>query len=237
MLVHRDLNLFIVADGMGGHKGGEIASQMAIQSIAEYFQSNLPKFTSDMQENELCRFIANSICKANTDIYTKGKKDKDLEGMGPTVVQLIFNKDKLYIGNLGDSRAYLVHQQMIYQLTRDHSLIQEKLSQGIYTRAQALQDTHKNVLSKTCGFHSAVNPDVFVYKVKKNDCFVICSDGLSGLIGDDQMLQIIMKHLPAIELSPTEKEMPINTIAKELVSAANKNGGLDNISVVVALAS
>jgi len=218
-------NLYIVADGMGGHKGGEVASALAVKHIPEYIFSGI-----DDDPITLTEF---SIKEANRIIKEESEKNKNLEGMGTTVVQLFFKGSKLYVGNLGDSRAYLVNRGKIFQISKDHSLVQEKINIGIYTRDQAAKDPNKNVLARTCGFKDDIEVDVYTYKVKKNDLFFICSDGLSGFVSDHDMLKIINKYLP--NPGETTKEVLDQTVGA-LVAQANANGGLDNISVIAVIA-
>lgn len=218
-------NLFIVADGMGGHKGGEIASSMAIQYIPE-------RMFSDLDEDPIIA-SKKAIKNANAKIKEESDKNEDARGMGTTVVQLFFKGSKLYVGNLGDSRAYLVNKGKLYQLSKDHSLVQEKVNVGLFTREQALNDPNKNVLSRTCGFKDDIEVDVFTYKVKKNDLFFICSDGLSGFVSDHDVVTIINKFLPEPGKSTQDE---LDKTLSILIKQANINGGADNISVIAVIA-
>lgn len=216
-------NLFVVADGMGGHKGGEVASKMAVDKIAEHFIQNNDS-NMDPAEN-----VEKAIHNANSAIFLKSQQDNNLTGMGTTVVGLYFNGQNVYIGNIGDSRAYLVQNNKMYQLSRDHSLVQEKLKIGLYNREQAAKDPNKNVLSRSCGINDKPEIDVFTYKVKKNDFFLICSDGLSGMVSDDNILQEVNKAVPK------DKDQ-MDKLVEKLIELAKANGGQDNISVITVLA-
>jgi PPM family protein phosphatase len=221
ILVSPEHRLFIVADGMGGHKGGEVASSLATKHISEYLSTN-----ADHDPVECSKAAINY---ANNVIKTESERNPEVKGMGTTVVQLLFKGSKLYISNLGDSRAYLINQGNIFQLTKDHSLVQEKVNIGIYSREQALKDQSKNVLSRTCGYHEEIEVDTFIYKVKKNDLFLLCSDGLSGLVTDHDIVKIINKFIPGPgDATQEDLEKTLNVLIKE----ANNNGGNDNISVI-----
>jgi protein phosphatase len=214
--------LFIVADGMGGHKGGDVASALAVKEAPEFILAN-----SSMETEEL--LMAASV-QTNKVIKQKAGENKLWEGMGTTLCLFYFKGPNLYILNVGDSRGYLIHEKKLFQMTRDHTLVQEKLSMGLYTREQAKADPQKNIITRTMGYEDKVDPDIFTYKVQKNDLFLICSDGLSSYVSDRDTLFIINKNLPDIE-NATEEDL-LNT-AKSLISQANANGGNDNISVIL----
>src|SRR5690606_32536792 len=140
------LHFFAVADGMGGHNGGDIASQLSVKIMPEYLTQN-PSKDPNIQMKEL-------ISAINMAILTKAKEEPELTGMGTTIAAIRFSGPQLTIGNVGDSRVYMVNNQNIYQLTRDHSFVQEKLNMGIYTREQASLDPQKNVLVRSVGFEA-----------------------------------------------------------------------------------
>lgn len=218
-------NLFIVADGMGGHNGGDIASALAVKTVPEYVIQN--------QDQPPAALIANAVKHANKSIKDRGKADAQLVGMGTTVVSFYFKETTLFIANVGDSRAYLINRNRLFQLSKDHSLVQEKLNIGIYNREQAQKDPQKNVLVRTVGFEENVDVDVFNYKVCRNDIFLICSDGLHGKVSDPDILYIVNKYIPNPGLATAEA---VNAAVKMLVHQANANGGNDNISVILVVA-
>ncbi|MBC98402.1 MAG: serine/threonine protein phosphatase [Halobacteriovoraceae bacterium] len=218
-------HLFIVADGMGGHNGGDIASQMAVSVIPEFVLENYGQDPIKLQKQ--------AIAHANSSIKKRGEEDKNLVGMGTTVVSQLFRGPNLYTANVGDSRAYLFNNKRIYQLTSDHSLVQEKLNLGFYTREQAGDDPQKNVLVRTVGFESEVEADVFNYKVHRNDIFLSCSDGLHGKVSDSDLSYIINHFIPDPSKATQEQ---VDHTAQFLVDLANKNGGQDNISVILIIA-
>lgn len=217
--------LFVVADGMGGHNGGDIASQMAVKVLPDYVTKN-----ADMDPVNL---LTGSIKESNRAIKSFGEAHPELVGMGTTIVSFLFRGQNLYIGNVGDSRAYLINHKKIYQLSRDHSLVQEKLNYGVYDREQAALDPQKNVLVRTVGFEDDVEVDVFVYRVNKNDMFLICSDGLHGKVSDEDILYLVNKHIPDPALA-TQSQADL--VVKALIDQANDNGGQDNITVILVIA-
>lgn len=217
--------LFVVADGMGGHNGGDIASQMAVKE--------LPKYVIENQAMEPVPLITGSIKESNRAIKNFGEAHPELVGMGTTIVGFYFRGQNIYVANVGDSRAYLINNKNIFQLTRDHSLVQEKLNYGVYNREQAALDPQKNVLVRTVGFEEDVEVDVFVYKVVKNDIFFICSDGLHGKVSDEDMLYIINKLIPEPALATTAMA---EKVIQALIDQANENGGQDNITAILVIA-
>ncbi len=219
------LHLYAVADGMGGHNGGDIASQLAVKVMPEFIEEN-----KDLATEEL---LKNMIQHANAKIHDKGQSNIELKGMGTTIVALYFKEDSIYIANVGDSRAYLVHNKQIYQITRDHSLVQEKVNMGIYTRSQGQKDKMKNVLTKTVGFDPEIKADVFKFKVSKNDIFLICSDGLHGKVSDRDIVKILNDM---IQLDGNLKASQLDEVTQRLVELACANGGQDNISVILSVA-
>lgn len=220
-----DNKLFVVADGMGGHNGGDIASQIAAKVLPEYVVKN-----ADLDPIIL---VTNSIKESNKVIKHFGETHPELIGMGTTIVSFYFRGQNIYIGNVGDSRGYLINSKKIYQLTRDHSLVQEKLNYGVYTRDQAAQDQQKNVLVRTVGFEDEVAVDVFTYKVVKSDIFLCCSDGLHGKVSDEDILYIINKYIPSPQTATQEMA---DKVIKELINLANDNGGQDNITAILVIA-
>ncbi len=217
--------LFVVADGMGGHNGGDIASQIAVKAYPDYLIKN---YSMDP-----IHLVTGSIKETNRSIKSFGEKHPELVGMGTTVVSLFFRGQNIYIGNVGDSRAYLINQKKIFQLSRDHSLVQEKLNYGIYNREQAANDPQKNVLVRTVGFDDDVDVDVFVYKVNKNDIFLCCSDGLHGKVSDEDILYLANKIIPDPSVANTTSA---DLLIKSLIAQANENGGQDNITAIVVIA-
>lgn len=218
-------NLFVVADGMGGHNGGDIASKMAVDHIPEYVYEHW--------EEDPIETFRSSVQYANSKIKQHGEANEQLVGMGTTVNGILFRGPNAYLANVGDSRSYLIHNHKLFQLSKDHSLVQEKLNLGIYDREQAANDPQKNVLVRTVGFEPDVEVDVFTYKVCRQDIFLSCSDGLHGKVSDPDILHIINSNIPNPEMAT--KEIVERTV-DQLIAQANANGGNDNISVVIVVA-
>ena len=225
--LNKSQNLFVVADGMGGHKGGDIASAMAVEIIPQ-------TFSSQQEETPIKNKIINSICAANNAIIHRGAGDEKLKGMGTTTVLAYFHDSHLYVGNVGDSRCYLISDNHLYQLTSDHSLIQEKLNlsllSGIYNydREAAKNDPQGNVITRTVGFEENLEVDVFKYKVKKKDLFILCSDGLHGKVEDQKIFELCQSITPC----ESREQSTIKKCTESLVQEAKSNGGNDNISVI-----
>ncbi len=222
-----EFKFFAVADGMRGHNGGDIASQMTTDLFQKYFKSYFQK----LEPPEL---LGKSVNFINTSIYKHGQENQNLKGMGTTVTGIMFNGKYLNLVNVGDSRAYMIHKGKLFQMTRDHSLVQEKLNLGVYDREGAQKDPQKNVLIKTVGFEESVDADVYKYKVHKDDIFLLCSDGLHGKVADSDILNIINTNIPDPS-NATQNQLDM--AAKHLVNEANVNGGQDNISVILVLAN
>ncbi|MCD8347100.1 MAG: Stp1/IreP family PP2C-type Ser/Thr phosphatase [Lachnospiraceae bacterium] len=206
-------NLMIVADGMGGHNAGDLASRYTVESMIEYL--------GQAQEKRPIPLLSEAIHFANDRVIEKASTDKALEGMGTTVVAAVVKDGYLYVANVGDSRLYLMDQE-ISQITRDHSLVEEMVRMGELQRKDARSHPDKNVITRAIGVKSPVRVDFFDVKLEPGDHILLCSDGLTNMVEDEEILQIVKKcHSP--------KEA-----AQHLVNEANKNGGKDNISVVLA---
>ena len=218
-------HFFAVADGMGGHNGGDIASQLSVKIMPEFFAEN-----ASMEPQGLMK---NMIQEINRSILQKAEEQPELHGMGTTISAIYFHGQSLVIGNVGDSRVYLVNNNHIFQMTRDHSFVQEKLNMGIYTREEAVKDPQKNVLVRSVGFEADIVVDVFNYRICKNDIFMVCSDGLHGKVSDGDILHIIQKNITDPATCTIEA---VQATVKDLIQQANDNGGQDNISVILAVA-
>jgi serine/threonine protein phosphatase PrpC len=213
--------LFIVADGMGGHAGGELASRITVETIAESIKQDRASHLN-ITPDEL---LMGAIHRANSNVYAHAQKEKSLAGMGTTVVTMLFDDINLYIGHVGDSRAYLLQPGKIWQLTRDHSLVNEKLRAGIITREQMRKDKSRNVITRSVGFESSVLVDLYKKELQPNEIFLTCSDGLTGMVEDAQILATI---------DELGWNGPLEAAAERLIQLANQNGGDDNITVILA---
>jgi len=214
-----ELALFIVADGMGGHKGGETASLIAVTAICDYVRE---RKDVNIAPEEL---LTKAIQEANRAIYSHAAKNPELTGMGTTCTTLFFHKNKLFIGHVGDSRAYMIHPGCIWQLTKDHSLVQEKLRAGMITREQLKTDRMKNVITRSVGYESQIEVDIYEMKVQPGDSFLMCSDGLSGMCDDPDIMETVSDLL--------YKQKKVEETVKTLIAAANQNGGDDNITSIL----
>lgn len=219
--VHPEFGLFVVADGMGGHRGGEIASKIAVESIHRYFANH----TSASKPYNPRETLAHAILTANMNIFRESMEKVELQGMGTTTTAILFHEKKLYIGHVGDSRCYLIQPGRIWQLTRDHSLVQEKLRAGIITREELKTDRMKNVITRSVGFSPDLNVEMYVHEPEPGDVYLLCSDGLSGPLVDTQILEIINQKF----ILKNDPEQTVN----ELINQANTLGGDDNATAIV----
>lgn len=212
-----EVQLYMLADGMGGYKGGEIASKLAIQSAKSYIENNFKEIEKDKES--IIQLVASSMEYANMVVYEKAKSEEELEGMGTTLEVCVIYNNKAYIGHIGDSRIYRIRKEFIRKLTQDHSYVQKLVKDGTITQEQALHHPQKNMLMKALGCNAFVEPDVMVKGFLKEDILVMTSDGLTNMVTQEEIFKQAKKD---IEQAP-----------KELVKQANENGGYDNITVVV----
>ena len=215
-----DMTVSIVADGMGGQAAGEIASKRAIEIVPRELRKNLATATNDDQVKHVVR---KAVVQANEEIITMGSLDRDLKNMGTTIVLAMWRKGReLYIANLGDSRAYLVRGGKIEQLTIDHSLAWALVENKTITPAEAKEHRFKNVLWKYLGSKEiGEGPEVKIFMLEKGDRFLLCSDGLTGPVPDEKLLQFIQQH-------PNVQEC-----ADGLGQLALDMGSRDNVSCIV----
>ena len=212
-----DVKLYLLADGMGGYKGGEIASQLAIKCTRNYIENNLKDTPKDRES--LLQLIASSMEYANMVIYEKSKENKELEGMGTTLEVCLIYNSKAYIGHVGDSRIYRIRKNFMRKLTQDHSYVQKLVKDGTITKEEAENHPKKNMLMKALGCNAFVEPDVSVKGFLRDDILLIASDGLINMVKQEDIFSIATGNI---------EKAPIR-----LVELANDNGGLDNITVVV----
>ena len=220
--------LFVVADGMGGHRAGDVASRMATDSIAEFFRATANDdatwpfhFDSRLSEEE--NRLLTGIRLANRQIFEKSVRSRELQGMGTTVVGALFSprKKKMYIGHVGDSRAYRVRGGEIVQMTRDHSLVNDYLLAMPELTEEQRGELPKNVITRALGMQDNVTVDLQSDDVRPGDTYVLCSDGLSGMIADAEILRVV-----------TESD-DLGAACRHLITMANEHGGEDNITAVL----
>ena len=222
-----ELGLFVLADGMGGHQGGETASALAAQIIPETIRKTLEQTFDPICDAK--QILTEAIQTANRAIFERSQKELKLQGMGTTTTALLFSDHHLWIGHVGDSRCYFFRPHAIWQLTRDHSLVQEKLRAGLITREQLKTDRMKNVITRSVGFEPEVNVDLYEMDALPGDVFLLCSDGLSGQLDDSEILQAVQKEL--FETGNLAENF--NKTTQQLIELANQKGGEDNISIIL----
>lgn len=203
--------LFAVADGLGGHEAGEIASEMAVSMLEEYLLSCERDPASKLRE---------AFTRINDAIYRRSISDESCKGMGTTLSALLIQDGTAYIGHVGDSRVYLVRKNVIYQLTEDHSVVGELLRMGMLTKSEAKVHPQRNLLTRAMGTLPTVDMEIVDSKVEPGDRFVLCTDGLSGAIEDSKILDVVVSR----QAPPA--------VVDELITLANQNGGYDNVTVV-----
>ncbi len=221
-----DLALFVVADGMGGHRGGEIASAMVVDLVPLSIRTSVQREANWNPK----KIITEAIEKASRSIFERSIKEPALQGMGTTTVAMLFKDGKLTIGHVGDSRCYYFKKDAVWQLTRDHSLVQEKLRAGLIARDAIKTDRMKNVITRSVGFESSVLVEIYEMEARKGDLFMLCSDGLSGMLEDPDILEIVHNLLGE---GAAADDGSHQRAVDQLVSAANARGGDDNISVIL----
>jgi len=214
-----DLGLFMIADGMGGHRGGETASRLCVEKVTEHVELHQNTDTTD------AILLHQGILLANQTIFEHAQKTPELQGMGTTATILKISGDLATILQVGDSRAYYWTSGGLWQITRDHSLVQEKLRAGLITRAQTRTDEMKNVITRSVGYEPNVKADIYTFDLEPGDHFLLCSDGLSGLIDETLMFDILEETL--------RSGLDLNDATRKLVDAANQNGGDDNVTVLL----
>ena len=223
-LINEELNLYVVADGMGGHAGGEYASAIAVNTCEEVVTSLEAEGVSIDTDDpvEITRHkLSQSIRLAGRRIFEKAKEQPEYHGMGTTVVAVLMRQTNAYIAHVGDSRVYLMREGEISQVTEDHSLIAEKIRHGLITPEEAKNHKMRNVITRSLGYQEDVEVDMSVRAVRRGDHFLLCSDGLSGLVEDEEMQKAMLEMRP-------------QAAARMLVELACERGGDDNITVVVA---
>ncbi len=212
--------ILILADGMGGHKGGEVASGKAVKTALEYITS---KYKSTHTPEKTLSVLKDAVKKANSDVYCASEKDADLHGMGTTIDICIINGVNAYIAHVGDGRVYKISKDgEITQITRDHSLVEYMVETGAITPEEAFNHPQKNIITRALGTNPSIDVDTYTAQIDKSDKLLLCSDGLSNMVEKSQIAKLIAG-------SENPKEA-----ATRLVEEANKKGGTDNITVIVA---
>lgn len=226
--VDHDIGLLVVADGMGGYNAGEVASGIAVKTIVNLVQESVER--EDLRVNDpetgMSRssiILRDAIHRANKIIYQTAKTQPQCEGMGTTVVSALFFDNRVAVAHVGDSRLYRLRHDKFEQVTMDHSLLQELVDRGFYSAEEAQRAANKNYVTRALGVEPSVEVEMQEEEVHKGDFYVLCSDGLSDMVEDDD-----------IHLTISTFGANLDTVAKQLIQLSNDNGGRDNISVVMA---
>lgn len=206
-------NLFLVADGMGGHNAGDYASRVAVETIVEKAAAS--------SETEPIRILEEAIQAANTLVRRRAARFSWLEGMGTTVVAAVCEGNSLWVANVGDSRLYVANDKGIRQITKDHSWVEEMVRRGEIDREAARNHANKNIITRAVGAEDTVNVDFFTVRLEEGDEILMCTDGLTNMLEDEEIRMILEGARDIVEK------------AQALVKAANEHGGRDNISVIL----
>jgi len=223
-----DLNLFVVADGMGGHAAGEVASKIAVDSIQDFirFTNNDKDITWPYEFDETLSMGGNrlktAIQSAHAKVLEATSQKKEFQGMATTVVSILMEDGKALVAHVGDSRAYLVREDRLIQLTSDHSWVNEQLRTGAINSQQARNHPYRNIVTRALGGPNPVDVDVSEEHMSDGDIILLCSDGLNTMITDEDILNIIAKN-----------KVDLDKACEELISTANQNGGEDNVTAIL----
>jgi PPM family protein phosphatase len=222
-----DIGLYVLADGMGGYNAGEVASGMATSLIADGMQEewvprDIARLGRDEAKKKAEQLIGEHVSRANAAIFNTSQNNPECAGMGTTLVVCLFFDNFLAVGHIGDSRLYLLRGDDISQVTRDHSLLQEQLDSGLITPEEAKLSQNKNLVTRALGIDPTVETEIHVYETRPDDVYLLCSDGLSDMVEDDEIRLTMV----------TLRSNPTLTV-QQLIQAANDNGGRDNISAML----
>jgi len=226
-LVEGDARLFLVADGMGGHAAGEIASRIAVDSINEFIvhtkedDGTWPHAYDEHYKRSTNRLMA-AVRMANTRVLEAMRKDARLRGMGTTVVACMADDTTVSVAHVGDSRAYMIRDGQLSRITNDHSWVFEQVQAGMLTEAEAEKHPLRNVITRALGGALQVTPDASEIDAKPGDVFLLCSDGLTGMVPESEILRVV-----------TASSGDLRKACQQLIDAANERGGLDNVTAVL----
>ena len=226
-LVEDKAKLYLVADGMGGHAAGEIASRIAVDSISEFIlhtkedDGTWPHAYDEQYRRTTNRLMA-AVRMANTRVLEAMRKDARLRGMGTTVVACMADDEMMSFAHVGDSRAYLVRDGHLSRITNDHSWVFEQVQAGMLTEAEAEKHPLRNVITRALGGALSVSPDATEVESRKGDVYLLCSDGLTGMVPEDEILRLV-----------TENDDDLQKACEQLIETANERGGLDNVTAIL----
>lgn len=215
------LNFFVLADGMGGHRAGEIAAKEAVKALCEHFQQTIAIAGPQLSLDEAYGLVQLSIEHANSAVYHLSRSDIELRGMGTTLCSLYCHPKGIIYAHVGDSRIYRLHKHSLGQLTKDHSLLRELVDLGQIDEQNSGDFLYKNIITKAVGTEKSIKPSVHICEAVEDDVFLMCSDGLSDMLSLKEIESILNENLN------------IETVAKILVAKAKEKGGFDNITIVI----
>lgn len=211
-------NIFIVADGMGGHNAGEVASRLAVDKFIEYIR---PHFKTGIDREFVLDVLLGGVIYANEIIYKESVNNEKRKGMGTTFTCVYYNDGKIYAVHVGDSRIYILTDGKLKQISNDHSYVMELVRKGNLTPQEAANSPKRNIITRAVGCEEKIDVDTIIKELKEGDVVLICSDGLSTMVKDSEIEEIMNKY------SDAEKTI------EALIEKANKNGGKDNISAII----
>ena len=214
------IGIFALADGMGGHKKGEVASKIAVDSIIDFLKENILK-SCGIKMDYLDDVIKQGYNYANQKIFDKVSEDSSCEGMGTTLVVAVIDKDDMIMANVGDSRGYLLHNDEFRRITRDHSVVEELVNANLITEEEARVHPRRNQITRAMGAEEIIIVDIFRKKIEKGDMILLATDGLTGCVEDEDIKNII------------KQDKDIKEICEDLINQANDNSGKDNISIIL----
>jgi serine/threonine protein phosphatase PrpC len=221
-----EIGLAVLADGMGGYNAGEVASGIAVAMLTtemkQALESNEPHAIDPSGETMAEKLVRENSAKANAAIFQTAKSQPQYSGMGTTLVVALFFDNRMTVGHIGDSRLYRLRSDVFEQVTRDHSLLQEQIESGMITKEQARFSQNKNLVTRAVGIDPEVETEIHTYTVERGDIYLLCSDGLSDMVEDEDIHST---------LTTLQSNLPL--AAKQLVQLANDCGGRDNISVIL----
>lgn len=211
-------NIYIIADGVGGHNAGELASRTTVKNIADYIQEY--PIQKNLKEEELKDYFYNCIKSVNTNIYNLAKENDQYSGMATTVVILYVHSNKAYVTNVGDSRAYLIRTNQIYQITEDHTIVNQLIKGGKLSKKDAESHPMSNVITKAIGADIDISPDYYLIDLCKDDIILLCSDGLYSEVDEKEIIKTCLSGAS------------MHNVCNNLIDLANENNGKDNITVI-----
>lgn len=210
ILLDKDLSLYVVADGMGGYKGGALAAQIATKELYSSLNENFASF----EESNVARYFQKAYSQANASIHSTAQRKEGFKGMGTTMVSCLVFNNTFYIANVGDSRTYLFRDNLLWQVTKDHSLAEESLRMD-----QPIENINANIITRSVGYEKNVKVDVIERPIQEGDCLLLCSDGLNKMISDLELLELLKKRNN-------------KTLTKDLIQLSNDRKSIDNVSVL-----